>query len=149
MMKTKDGCFMIQSYALPLGILGCRLFLAKSIWNPLIPYKICFLRLACQNRVPTLDLLIECGMVMPNRCAMCGIKGETTNHSWQSGVLPLVRYDQSVWHKMGISSFDRRCMQLLGLHGGQCLEPHWEDRLTRSSLCHMMVPLVGAEFEDL
>ena len=57
------------------------LFLVKSIWVHLVPFKVAFFAWeAAWGKVLTLDKLQRRGWLLPNRCFLCGCAKESIHH---------------------------------------------------------------------
>ncbi|XP_057771151.1 uncharacterized protein LOC130990949 [Salvia miltiorrhiza] len=86
----------------------------KWIWEPYIPVRrsiLCWR--VIHGRLPTLDILIRQGMIVPNGCPICLMDGESIDHiMWQCGKVRSIWKDflswfdkDSLWECMDIHSF--------------------------------------------
>ncbi|CAN1797797.1 Putative ribonuclease H protein At1g65750 [Linum perenne] len=80
----KSGVFSVRSLARVLirrKFPGMDFFPSGSIWVRHVPTKVAgFIWQVAHGSVSTIDNLIRRGMLIPNRCAMCGNDAESTFH---------------------------------------------------------------------
>ncbi|CAN1344297.1 Putative ribonuclease H protein At1g65750 [Linum perenne] len=135
----KSGVFSVRSLARVLihrKFPGMDLFPSHFIWARLVPTKVAgFIWQVAHERVSTIDNLIRRGMMIPNRCAMCGKDAESITHLFREcsfasqvwfrfssrlsvfGPFPLSTQDWFwAWKGMNCSSTFSPCIKVL-LHG--------------------------------
>lgn len=78
---TKDGIFTVKSCYDALSTKNLADFPYRAVWNSKVPTKISFfIWLVHHNSILTQDVLMGRGRPMANRCIMCKLEAETTNH---------------------------------------------------------------------
>ncbi|CAN1729012.1 Putative ribonuclease H protein At1g65750 [Linum perenne] len=79
-----NGSFSVRSFARELIMQkfpGCSDFPAERIWLRHVPTKVAgFVWQLAHGRVSTMDNLIRRGMIIPNRCVLCGAAEEMIEH---------------------------------------------------------------------
>ncbi|CAN1220450.1 Putative ribonuclease H protein At1g65750 [Linum perenne] len=80
----RSGAFTVRSLARELILQkfpGVNYFPSKVIWMRHIPTKVAgFVWQVVHGRISTIDNLIRRGMMIPNRCVMCGADAESIFH---------------------------------------------------------------------
>jgi hypothetical protein len=76
-----DSTFSVKSFYEFLNDGGIRCRFTTIIWKTAIPEKVkTFVWLAVKDRITTAENLIKRGCIVPDRCVLCGLEGETTRH---------------------------------------------------------------------
>ncbi|CAN1274683.1 Putative ribonuclease H protein At1g65750 [Linum perenne] len=146
-----SGSFSVKLLARELILhkfLGCPDFPFERIWVRHVPTKVTgFVWKLAHGRVSTIDNLIRRGMIISNRCVLCGANAETIGHLFWScpftphvwlhfssrlslfGYFPLsVRDWLWAWKELNCNSTFAPCVRLL-LHG--FLWTFWGERNDR------------------
>ncbi|CAN1795161.1 hypothetical protein LINPERHAP1_LOCUS20515 [Linum perenne] len=80
----RHGAFSVKSLARELILQrfpGCPSFPSELIWLRSAPTKVAgFVWQVVLRKVSTIDILIRRGIIVPNRCVMCGSAAETIDH---------------------------------------------------------------------
>ncbi|CAN1748096.1 hypothetical protein LINPERHAP1_LOCUS3303 [Linum perenne] len=80
----ESGVFSVRSLAKELILRkfqGCNSFPSEMVWVRHVPTKVAgFVWQVAHGKVSTIDNLIRKGMMIPNRCVMCGADAETIQH---------------------------------------------------------------------